>query len=395
MCNGKREGGSSRDAREGRKENMKEECGRIVSGRLFWLLLAAALAVNIWILWNFQGQQAYVETARNLAENGVESVTPEREEEIIEAFAGAEERYPGEVRVRNLVEGAGQLAERLKARDLAAVCTEAMKLTGDAAGYAEKAFEALESVLERNRRDGTARQFFVPCGGRFFELFSRWIPLAATAESILAAVLLMLKYVNEPFDRRTGAVVYVSKRGRKVNYDRFRAVTAAVTGFAVSVWAISLGMTAALFPLGKLWKVKLGSMMVLDIFSPVITRFPVNIGVYMVLQFLVSLCMAWLFGAMAYFTVLRGHNTFTAFGKMAIVCLGTAALTQNYPRDTILYFILRFNPVDFAGKAGRWFASGGTFLSFRGYEVLFLLFWAGVCGGLCVRRNREFLREDL
>lgn len=68
----------------------------------------------------------------------------------------------------------------------------------------------------------------------------------------------------------------------------------------------------------------------LDIFSPVITRFPVNIGVYMVLQFLVSLCMAWLFGAMAYFTVLRGHNTFTAFGKMAIVCLGTAALTQNY-----------------------------------------------------------------
>ena len=375
--------------------NMREECRRILSSRLLWLLLAGATAVNGWIFWNFQGQREYVQTARQLAEKGVESVTRETQEEIIGAFARAEEGYPEVTRVRNMVEGAVWLAERLKAQDLADACTEDMKLEGDAAEYAEALFAELEPVIEQNRADGTAGQFFVPCGGRFFDLFSRWIPLAVTLESILGAVLLMLKCVNEPFDRRTGGVVYATRRGRKTNHTRFWAVTAAVTGFTGAVWALTMGMAGVFFPMGKLWDVKLGSMMVLDNFSPMITRFPVSIGRYMVLQFLVSLCMAWLFGAMAYSAVIKRHNTFTAFGEMALVCLGIAAVTRNYPRSTVLYFVLRFNPVDFAGKAGRWFACGGSFLSARGYEILFILFWGGVLGGLCVWRSRRFLKEDL
>lgn len=381
--------------KENVKENIKEECRRLVSGRLFWLLMAAAMAVNSWILWNFQGQRAYAETARNLAEMGVESVSQKTKEEIIRAFAGAEKRHPGEVPVRNMVEGAGRLAEELRAQDLADACISSMKLRDQAAVHVRKAFAALEPVLEQNRANGTARQFFVPCGGRFFDLFSRWIPLAATIECILGAVLLMLKGVNEPFDRRTGPVVYTTRQGRRVNDTRFLAVMAVSAGFSAAVWALTLGMAGMLFPLGKLWGVKIGSMMVLDAFYPVISRLHVSIAGFMVLQFLISQCMAWLFGAMAYFAVLKGHNTFRAFGKMALVCLGTAALTENYPRDTIHYFILRFNPVDFAGKAGRWFACGGNFLSVRGYEVLLLLFWTGVFGALCIRRRRNFLKEDL
>lgn len=374
---------------------MGEECRRILSGRLIWLLLAGAMAFNGWILWNFQGQREYAQAARQLAEKGVESVTEETQEEIIEAFARAEENFPGATRVRNMVEGAERLARQLGAGDLADLCTEAMKLEGDAAEYAEALFAELEPVIEQNRTDGTARQFFVPCGGRFFDLFSRWIPLAAAVESILGAVLLMLKCVNEPFDRRTGEVVYTSKRGRRVNHTRFLAAMAAAAGFTGAVWGLTMGMAGVLFPMGRLWKVRLGSMMVLDNFSPMITRFPVSIGEYMVLQLLVSLCMAWLFGAMAYSAVLKRHNTFTAFGKMALVCLGTAAVTRNFPRKTILYFVLRFNPVDFTGKAGRWFACGGSFLSARGYEILFILLWAGVLGALCIRCSRRFLREDL
>lgn len=377
------------------KQDIKEECRRIVWGRLPWLLLAAAMIINVWILWNFEEQREYVETARKLAENGVEYVTLERQEEIIQSFAGPEERHPGKIRVRNLVEGVEQAAKRLKAQDLADIYIEAMKLKGSAARQAEKAFATLDPVLESNKECGIIRQLFVPCGGQFFELFSRWIPLAATIEGILAAVLLMLKCVNEPFDQRTGAVVYTSKRGRRVNHTRFWAVMAVVTGFAGVVWALTLGVAGILFSMGKLWDVKLGSMMVLDMFNPVITRFPVSIGAYTLLQFLVSLCMIWQFGAMAYFAVLNTHNTYTAFGEMAFACLGIVALTQNFPRSTMLYFILRFNPVDFTGKAGRWFASGGSFLSVKGYEVLFLLFWGSLLWGLCIHRSKEFLKEDL
>ncbi len=374
---------------------MKEECRRIICNRLPWLLLTAALTVNLWILWNFQGQREYVQTSRSLAEEGTEYVTSENQEEIITAFAGAEEGHSGEIRVRNMVEGTLGLAGQLKAQDLANACIESMKLKKSAAEHARKAFAALEPVLDKNREDGTATQLFVPCSGRFFDLFSRWLPLAATVESILVAVLLMLRCVNEPFDQRTAAIIYTSKRGRRVNHTRFLAVTAVATGLTAAIWALALGMAAVVFPMGKLWNVKLGSMMVLDAFYPIITRFPVSIGAYLALQFLVSLCLAWLFGAMAYFTVLGGHNTFTAFGKMALACLLAAAVTQNFPRKTLLYFILRFNPVDFAGKAGRWFACGGSFMSVKGYEALFILTWTSLFGGLCVRRSRRFLGEDL
>lgn len=378
---------------------MWEECRRILECRMIWLLLAGAMTVNIWMIWNFGEQADYAAVSGELAKRGVKTVTRETQEEIIGAFAAVEERYPGEIRVQNLVEGAVYLARHATAQELAEnladACVTSMKLEGDAAEYVRKTFGTLESIIEQNQENGTAEQFFVPCGGRFFDLFSRWLPLALTIEAALTSVLLMMKCVNEPFDRHTCAVIYATRTGREINRVKRRCVLTVTAGFTAAVWSMTMVTAGAVFPIGELWDTKLGSMMVLDSFYPLVTRFPVSIRTHMAFQFLLSLCLACVYGEFAYAGIVRTHRAFSAFGKMAFVCFGAAVLTQISPRDTMLYFILRFQPVDFAAKAGRWFASGGKFFSVKGYELLFVIFWGGaaVCFG-CLR-SRRFLREDL
>lgn len=75
-----------------------------------------------------------MESARNLVQEGLQYISREKKAEIIGAYAGAEKRHPGEVPVRNMVEGAGQLAEQLKAEDLAESCIGFLELQGEAAG---------------------------------------------------------------------------------------------------------------------------------------------------------------------------------------------------------------------------------------------------------------------
>ncbi len=372
-----------------------EECRRICCSRLLWLFLMGSMVVNLWIVWNFQEQQEYVEISRKLAESGVLWLDQENVEEILQAFAGSQGGDPGKIPVQNILEGTLHLIREFAAADLADTYILSRKLQGDAAAYARKVYATLEPVIEENRQDKTARGFFVPCGGRFFDLYSRWLSLALTVESILGSVLLMMRCVNEPFDQRTGAEIYASRLGRRIQAVKGRAAIMVSTGCTVAVWAMTMGMAGVVFPLGKLWDTRLGSMMVLDTFFPLVTRFPVSIRGYLGLQFLVCWCVACLFGGLAYVAVTASHRILPAVGKLALICFGVAVLTQVFPRKTVLYFVLRFNPVDFAGKAGRWFASGGSFLSARGYEVLFVVFWGVVVLGWCRARNCRFLKEDL
>ncbi|MDE6063436.1 MAG: hypothetical protein K2G20_02465, partial [Lachnospiraceae bacterium] len=60
-----------------------------------------------------------------------------------------------------------------------------------------------------------------------------------------------------------------------------------------------------------------------------------------------------------------------------------------------LFFILRFQPVEFVKNAGRWFASGAGFLSVLYYEAVFVLFWGALLLLLLIRQYKKFRLEDI
>ena len=72
-----------------------------------------------------------------------------------------------------------------------------------------------------------------------------------------------------------------------------------------------------------------------------------------------------------------------------------AAVTEIFPRNSMLLFAVRFNPVEFIKKAGRYFAGGAGFLSVKYYEIAFILCWGVLLLAFLVGRYKSFLAEDI
>lgn len=372
----------------------REEVKRLLTGRLFWILFAGALAVNFWLIASYGENMPLVAAAAALKESGVHHVTTENTEEIIAAFAGKEPENR-QISVRRAVEAVPLITEQLGAADFAEIFIEDLQLTGEAADMVRNACAPLEKLLLRDRESGTAEALFVPCTAGFFDLFSYFLPTACTVETVLAAVLLMLRCVNAPYDNRSKELVYTTKTGRRLNRMQTESALFTILLFAVALWGITILFAEGVFRMGELWQVKAGSMMMLHFFYPIICRFSISLSTYMLLQAALSVCMALLFGIAAAFFVTRMHRTVTAFFKISFYCALAAAAAEIAPRDSLLFFILRFQPVEFIKKAGRWFASGAGFLSVRYYEAAFVLFWGALLLLLLIRQYKKFRLEDI
>lgn len=405
----------------------KAELCILLKGKFFWILLAGSLAVNLWILVNFLPQAPLVETTARLmagTEHNSESqttakadmehspespisagasteyhhVTEENYTALIQAYQDAEPEN-AQISVHSLIEGALRLSQTPSAHELADALAETyineLQLTEAAAEEARKAYETLEPYILRDRKDGTASALFVPGTNQFFELFSRHLPLACMAESVLAGILLTLLCVNAPYDSRMKEVVYTTKAGRHLNRVKPIAAFSASALFSVAVWGSSFGLAGILFPMRTLWEVKVGSMMMLDAFYPLVCRFSLSLGTYLLLQGVLSVCVALLFSAAACLFVERSHRTVAAFFELGFLCAATAVFTQLFPHSSKWIFLARFNLVDFAMKAGHYFVSGGTSLSVRYYETALVLFWGTLLAAGLLWRGRRWKREDI
>lgn len=371
-----------------------EEGKRLLSSHLLWGLLAGALAVNFWIIANYRGQAPMAEAAAGLWDRGVHSVTKENTEVIIAAFAG-KEPPAAQISVCSTVEAVPLMTEKIGAADFAEIFIEKLRLSERTAQAVRNACAPMEEWLARDRENGTAVSLFVPCTSGFFELFSRILPIACTVEAALAAVLFVFYCVNAPYDRRSKELVYTTKVGRRLSRLQMESTFLVICLFTAALWSITFLAAECVFHMGKLWLVKVGSMMMLDSFYPVVCRFSISLGAYMLLQAAMSICISLLFGMAAAGFVEKTHRTVAAFFKMGFVCAAMAAVTEIFPRNSMLLFAVRFNPVEFIKKAGRYFAGGAGFLSVKYYETAFILCWGVLLLAFLVGRYKRFLAEDI
>ncbi len=372
----------------------KEEIKRLLTSRLFWLLLAGAVAANLWIIVDYRAQTPMVEATEGLIRNGIHFVTEENREEIILTLE-EKETTDAIIGVRSLLEAVPMMEKQLNGEIFAYLFIEKFKLSEKAAQLAERVGGTLEGFLARDRENGTASALFVPGTNRYFELYSRLLPIVCAVEASLAGILLMLYCVNAPFDNRLKEIVYTTKAGRKSNRFQTESALICIALFTALLWSITLLSAEAVFHMGSLWQVKVGSMMMLDSFYPVICRFSVSLLVYILLQAVLSVVLSLFFGMAAAISLGKTHKTVTAFFKLAFCCASAEAVTKIFPGDSVLFFILRFQPVNFIKKAGRWFASGAGFLSVKYYEAAFILCWGALLFLLLVKQYHHFLMEDI
>ena len=368
---------------------------RVVLSPIFWGLLIGSMAVNAWILINFSGQRELVEKSVKAWEDLGLPVVENTAEQYLKLLEPGEKKEVGIPTLRQIMDGTVHMTNELNSSDLAENFSSVLMLEDGAKKYAEEEYKKLDGILAENRRNQAAAHFFVPGSRGFFELFSRWIPLACTLESILAGVLFMLHRVSEPLQAGTAYVEYTSKMGRKCQDQRRRAAVLAGLTFTAVIWGVTILAAALMFPLGPLWKTPIGSMMVLDSYFPVISWFPLHIAGYLGLEFLISVCAAVLFSYIGYTLSAKGRNSFKAFILLGFGCACIYTVTSLFPKWSVVYFILQYNPVDLARKAGHWMVNGASFLSPRYYETTVIILWGILIACAAFRVRRQFFKKDL
>lgn len=374
---------------------MREEWKRQLVSPLFWGLLIGSVLINFWVLANFGGQRDLVKKSREVWEETQLSVSKESAGLYVKELEMAEEKAAGVPTIEQVMDGTLHLIQELNGEMLGSAFSSSLMLTGDAEEYVKDEYAKLDEVLEENRKDGTAAGFFVPGNRGFFELFSRWIPLSCTLEGILASILFMMKSVSEPFSVGTAAVVYTTKTGRKGQKTRRRAAALSGVAFSAGIWGLTILCACVVYPLGRLWQTRVGSMMILDSFLPVISRLPLTAASYVGVEFLISMLTTVLFSYISFVFVTKNKNSFRSFIQLGFICACIYTVTSLFPKDTRLFFTVQYNPVNLVQKAGHWLVSGGSFFSSQYYEVTVLLLWGCVIGVAVYLAGRRFAGEDL
>ena len=330
---------------------------RVVLSPIFWGLLIGSMGVNAWILINFSGQRAIVEKSVKAWEDLGLPVDENTAEQYLEVLEPGEKKEAGIPTLRQIMDGTVYMTNELDSSVLAENFSSALMLEDGAKKYAEKEYQKMEGILAENRRNQDAAHFFVPGSRGFFE--------------------------------------YTSKTGRKSQDQRRRAAILAGLTFTAVIWGVTILAAALIFPLGPLWKTPIGSMMVLDSYFPVISWFPLHIAGYLGLEFLISVCAAVLFSYIGYTFAAKGRNSFKAFILLGFGCACIYTVTSLFPKWSVVYFILQYNPVDLARKAGHWMVNGASFLSPRYYEITVIILWGILIACAAFRVRRQFLKKDL
>lgn len=372
-----------------RAAGIAAELQRIVFWPFFCVFLLGMLVVNGWLLWNYSGQRELVmESVRAQEELG--ALTQDTISEYCRRMKGY-----GDGNAARMIRGAGVMAKKLEAEDLADAYTENYKLSGEAERYARGQFEKLSGMIQKNRENDTANAFFVPCAEDFFSLHGRYIPLFCTIESILLAVFLNLWYLSEPFASRNALLVFSCRKGRKLCRRKRTAGCLATILGGGALWRITLAAANLFFPLGALWDTQVGSMMMLEQRLPLITEIPMTLAEYMVVQILISLAMAVFFAAVSGCCALHTRNPLTAAAGLGLVCMAAWTVADVFPADTVLWFLIRYNPVSFAAEAGHWTAKGALSMS-SVKTVAFILGFLGMTAVvMTVWQNIRFGRKDI
>ncbi len=388
---------------------MKQEFKRFISRPLIYVLLAGCMIVNGWILLNHINERAIVLAAAGLLEEwenegnvgNTDKAVYVTEENLQAIKSQLEKNMPdaslqenADVSLENLLKGTVVMARTVTSKDLASGFIESAGLFGGAAAKASEICGSLSGLFEKLNESGIANRFFVPCHLGFFDMFCRELFPALAFEGILLCVLLMLRAANDTFSAKTVLVVFATKQGRKNQWSCFAGAMAGCALMLAVLWGLTLGAAAVCYPIGNLWNTPLGSCMILSQLFPVVARFPMTVLGYMAAEFFVALLLGLLFAAAAFGLSELWHNSFKVFIVMVFAGM-VLALVPSFAKGSKAWFVLNYNPVNLAGNAGFWFASGKAWVAPAHYELITFLVWGLLAAILVFFMTRRFYKEDI
>ncbi|WP_421377872.1 hypothetical protein ACOJQI_11555 [Bacillus salacetis] len=269
-------------------------------------------------------------------------------------------------------------------------------LSGSAAEEVRIESQKLEERANELLDMGEHKHLFF--NGKLYEMHSllfKNIGRALIFELMIIVVLITAALTNYEFEHRTSQVVFATKRGRKLVFDKLGA---SILGSLIAMMiliAITLTTFFITYDYSGLWDVPISSYFNAEGKLPFITWWNLSFLEYLMLFAVLIILIQLLFSGISFLLSILMKNTYLVFFAFAIL-LGIGFLLPGYmPRDTRFLFLVNYNPSGLILNPHEWLMGNGPFTMGPYYELITLGLWSLVLVVLTVGSILRFKSKSL
>ncbi|MCB2341635.1 hypothetical protein [Clostridium estertheticum] len=214
-------------------------------------------------------------------------------------------------------------------------------------------------------------------------------------EIMILIVLITGYLMNYEFENKTLFVVYATKRGRKLNKDKFYVSILTSILVTTIIIGISLGIYFIVVSYSGLWKVPISSGFNWDNQLPYISWFNMSFIKYLFCCIgLVYVCEI-LFACITFIISNFIRSSYIVFFIFAITFGIAIIISGLIPVDSNAVFIGQFTPFVLILHSQQWFMEKGPFATFKYYEVFTIVAWSIILLSICGICMRKFRKQNL
>ncbi|MCM3781401.1 hypothetical protein M3231_00290 [Neobacillus mesonae] len=289
--------------------------------------------------------------------------------------------------------------ESYAALDVQAYAEGAMELNkveGSPADFIRTQFAALGERLNELINNEEQKQLFFDGGmyrmhSNLFETLFGGIAL----ELMVFAVLITGMICKYESDHRSEHVVYSTKRGRRLMWDKLIASLMGSLFAGMLLFGVSLGIYFLLADYSGLWNTSMSSIFISDRNFPYIPWWNMSFIQYLVLVIMIFMIAQLMFSVMAFIISIFVRNSYFVFAVFSIVFGVTIAWRSFIPPDSIFILASVFNPFHMLLEAEFMFMGQSIFRTYKWYEIVTLISWSALLAMGAAFSMHKFRKQGL
>jgi len=269
-------------------------------------------------------------------------------------------------------------------------------LRGSVANTVRKQYAKLSIRFDKMKENGEYKNLFFigKAYGMHAFLFSTLFKYLIY-EIMILVVLITGYLMSYEFENKTHFVVYTTKRGRKLNKDKFYVAIFTSISVTTIIIGISLGIYFSVVSYSGLWHVPISSSFNWDNKLSYICWFDMSFIKYLFCFIGLVYACEILFVCITFIISNFIKSSYMNFFIFAII-FGIVIIVPSFvPVNSNAIFPVHFTPFALILHSPVWFMEKGVFTTFKYYEVDTIAVWVVILLTLCGICIRKFKKQNL
>lgn len=292
------------------------------------------------------------------------------EEKIIENTAVIEGYY---MSIPNLI----KKYDEIDIMERSEISIESLNLSGDAAKMVRQGYKKFNERFTELKKNGEQKHlFFMGINYEMHSFLYKDILRNIIIQMMILIVLIATYIMNYEFENGTSLVTYSSKRGRKLIYDKLKAITAAVLILGTVLLAIVLTTFFSIYDYSGIWNTSVSSFFNWERTMLYMSWFKLTVKEHLILMILLTYSCFLIFTGIAFVLGRFVKNSFIGFISFFIIS-GIALLLPSFIGGNIRLIIYSaFTPFTLVLNPAMRFMESGGLTNFKYYELITVIAWS-------------------